>query len=115
MVASRPIRRVYGKRINQAWLTELTNEGVVFSSPSVWVIARAPHKAQLVRGKVIVTRQRFVAFLGSYKLIDVPLTHPAYQQLQFDRSQPNWFGITVVLPNGSLKLKYHFPASLAQW
>lgn len=104
------LKRRFGIRIDQAFLDQLRAEGVIYESSSVWVQLSSGMRWQLARGRIIITEQRFIALVGKWKIIDLPKQHSAAVQLQFDRTQQNWFTIRVV-SKVELCLKYHLPAN----
>ncbi|MDD3887470.1 MAG: hypothetical protein PHN19_01715 [Patescibacteria group bacterium] len=50
---------------------------------------------------------------GSFKIVDIPLEHPLYQEIIIDRTKPKRFVITLDLSkfpagySGNIKLSFH--------
>lgn len=74
-------------------------------------------KARIGRGQIIITKNRLVALMSGYKIVDVPKEKQYLEKLMFDTSNKKRFKIIIDFSkfsangqNGVFSLNYFIPA-----
>ena len=117
-----------GSQITQDFFCSLEKDGIIFDSQNIWLTFKAKglkgkgiyvtSLKRLSRGRLILTKSRFIAIAGGYKIIDIPIEHKAFRNLTIDKSNPARFIIKVDLTKfqtelaGNLSLAYHINPDL---
>ena len=119
-----------GKRITQEFHRSLEAESIILDSKRIWLTAEAMNikgkglfisrSKQILRGQLIITRQRFIAIARGYKIIDIPRTHNRYNDLIIDTSNPKRYTVSLDLGKlsdkftGRISLSYHISPALLE-
>ena len=119
-----------GPRVNKEFLRSLEKERVLFDSKEVRLTVRVKafkgkgiyvsSSVSLSRGRLIITRERFIAIAGGHKIVDVPKGHELFDKLGIDKSEPNRYTISLDLGElpipfvGTVSLAYHIDPRLVE-
>ncbi len=100
-----------GVKVKEDYYKGLEKEGIIFDSGKIRVTFTSHNlsgpgfmckqKKQISRGRLITTQKRLVAFIGGYKVIDIPKSHSKMKFLQFNKVEDKRFEISVDYSNFS--------------
>jgi hypothetical protein len=119
-------------KINSEFIKTLEEDGLEYDSGKVWVDFKAEdfkskgiyvsESLQVTRGRIIITKNRFIAIVSGYKLIDVPKDHPWFRKIVINDSKPERYKIELDLKKfetgfeGLIYLNFHIRAkTIKEW
>ena len=117
-----------GPKASRDFLKSIENEGIIFDSKNIWLTFKAndlkgegiyvTSLKRLSRGRLISTKNRFIAVAGGHKVIDIPKKHKLFNCLIVDKSDVKRFKIEIDLSifqtglTGHISLAYHINPDL---
>ena len=117
-----------GPKITKDFFYSLEKDGIIFDSQNIWLTFKAEglrgrgiyvtSLKRLSRGRLVLTKSRFIAIAGDYKIIDIPIEHEAFRKLTIDKSDPERYIVKVDSSKfqteleGNLSLAYHINPDL---
>ena len=119
-----------GHKVSKDFLKSLETEGIIFDSKSIWLTFKAVHLkgngifvsslSRLSKGRLISTKNRFIAIAGGYKIIDIPKGHKIFSDIIIDKSEPDRYKVEIDLSvfgtkmAGKISLAYHISPDLVR-
>jgi hypothetical protein len=119
-------------KINSEFFKTLEEDRINYNSGKVWVDFKAKdfktkgtyasESLQVTRGRIIITKNRFIVIVSGYKLIDIPKDHPWFREIIINASKPERCKIELDLKKfqtgfeGLIYLNFHIQSeAIKEW